>query len=40
VLKEDLEKIATEKGMDLLGVAPVERMKNAPEGHRPEDIAP
>jgi len=40
VLKEDLEKIATENGVDLFGVAPVGRMRNAPEGHRPEDILP
>ena len=40
MLKEDLEKIAAEKGMDLFGVAPVGRMRNAPGGHRPEDISP
>ena len=29
-----------EWGADLVGVAPVERFENAPEGHKPTDFMP
>lgn len=37
-LKEEAIKLAMDTGVDLVGVAPVERFSNAPEGHRPEDL--
>lgn len=37
-LKEDTIKLALEAGVDLIGVAPVERFSKAPEGHRPGDL--
>jgi epoxyqueuosine reductase len=37
-LKEDAIKLALDTGVDLLGVAPVERFSKAPEGHLPGDL--
>lgn len=39
-LTEDVKKFAEEKGADLTGVAPVERLKYAPYGAKPEDLLP
>jgi len=39
-LKSDLYQLAKTSGMDLFGVAPVERLANAPEGFRPSDYLP
>jgi epoxyqueuosine reductase len=35
-----IKQLAQEQGADLAGVAPVERLKDAPRGHRPQDILP
>jgi epoxyqueuosine reductase QueG len=35
-----IKQLAQERGADLVGVAPVERLKDAPKGHRPQDILP
>jgi epoxyqueuosine reductase QueG len=37
-LKSKVDKLARESGIDLVGVAPVERFAGAPEGHRPDDL--
>ncbi len=37
-LKEDIVRLARELGIDLIGVAPVERFAAAPEGHKPQDL--
>ena len=37
-LKEGLVKLARESGIDLIGVAPVERFSGAPEGRKPQDL--
>jgi epoxyqueuosine reductase QueG len=40
-LKDKIRKVVLEdEKLDFFGVAPVERFKYAPEGHRPEDILP
>lgn len=39
-LKEDLRKMALDKGMDYFGVGSVDRWENAPVGHRPNDLLP
>jgi epoxyqueuosine reductase len=40
-LAEDVKKFALEQlDMDLVGVSPVDRFINAPEGHRPADLLP
>ncbi len=39
-LTNKVKKIAHAAGADLLGVAPVERLRNAPEGYRPTDHLP
>lgn len=38
--REDLAKHAQGLGVDLIGVAPVDRFAAAPQGHRPTDIMP
>ncbi|MHC1586289.1 MAG: hypothetical protein ACXQTV_01940 [Candidatus Hecatellaceae archaeon] len=37
-LKEELKQAAFKVGVDLFGVAPAERLENAPKGHRPSDL--
>jgi len=37
-LKERLRQAALEVGVDLFGVAPAERLEEAPEGYRPSDL--
>lgn len=37
-LKEDIINLARDTGIDLVGVAPVERFSEAPEGRGPEDL--
>ena len=37
-LKEELGQLARESGIDLVGVAPVERFSGAPEGRKPQDL--
>ena len=37
-LKREIIKLARESGIDLLGVAPVERFAGAPEGRKPQDL--
>lgn len=39
-LKRRLKKFAFSKGADLVGIAPLDRFREAPEGHRPTDILP
>lgn len=39
-LTNELKTFLKQKGADLIGVAPAERMKDAPEGHRPTDLLP
>jgi len=39
-LTEKLERMARRSGVDLIGVAPIERFDGAPEGHKPQDILP
>lgn len=39
-LTEESKEFARSLGADLVGVASVDRFKEAPEGHRPEDILP
>lgn len=39
-LTQDLRTLALEQGMDLVGVAPVERLDGVPIGFRPEDYLP
>jgi epoxyqueuosine reductase QueG len=39
-LKDDLARLAAGWGVDLFGVAPVERLAGAPEGFRPTDYLP
>ncbi len=36
----DVKKIATELGVDLCGIAPVDRFEDAPEGFHPRDVLP
>lgn len=36
----DIAKKLLECGADLVGLAPVERFKDAPEGHKPTDFLP
>lgn len=38
--REDLVKHAQELGIDLMGIAPVDRFAAAPQGHKPTDIMP
>jgi epoxyqueuosine reductase QueG len=38
--KDGLKKFAFSKGADLVGIAPVDRFHEAPEGHKPADILP
>jgi len=35
-----VRKLAFAKGMDYIGITPVERLKEAPAGHRPQDLLP
>jgi epoxyqueuosine reductase QueG len=37
-LTERLKRVAKGCGVDLIGVAPIERFEEAPEGHKPQDI--
>ncbi|RPI73786.1 MAG: epoxyqueuosine reductase [Desulfobacteraceae bacterium] len=39
-LKSKIRKLSKNKGMDLIGIAPVERFQDAPEGFHPRDILP
>ncbi len=39
-LTEEVKRLVLSNEIDLVGVAPVERFVNAPEGHRPEDLLP
>ena len=39
-LTEEIRELALREGVDLFGVATVERFAGAPEGHRPADILP
>jgi len=39
-LTEKLKRMARRSGVDLIGVAPIERFDGAPEGHKPQDILP
>jgi len=39
-LTAQLKQIAKRKGADLIGIAPADRFKKAPKGHRPIDILP
>lgn len=40
ITREKIERLAFEKGIDLFGVASVDRFENAPEGFHPTDIYP
>lgn len=37
-LKDPIEQLCSEKGVDFFGVAPVSRFENAPKSHRPQDF--
>lgn len=39
-LTQQVKTLALSKGSDLVGIAPVERFKGAPEGHHPLDLLP
>jgi epoxyqueuosine reductase QueG len=39
-LTESLKKFAKARGVDRIGVTPIERFARAPEGHKPQDILP
>lgn len=39
-LTESLKKFAKARGVDRIGVSPIERFAGAPEGHKPQDILP
>ncbi len=39
-MTDELKQFALDNGADLIGVAPVERFEEAPQGYRPEDILP
>lgn len=39
-LTEEVKQLILSNDIDLVGVAPVERFVNAPQGHKPEDLLP
>ena len=39
-LTKHVKKMAFNKGVDMIGVAPVERFQGAPKGHHPADVLP
>jgi epoxyqueuosine reductase len=39
-LKSQIRKLAFDREIDYMGVAPVERFRNAPDGHKPGDLLP
>jgi epoxyqueuosine reductase QueG len=39
-LTEEIKQASLQKGADLVGIAPIERLQAAPQGHRPQDLLP
>lgn len=39
-LKESISEVVRKSSLDYIGIAPIERYKNAPDGHKPTDLLP